>query len=505
MKRREMLKTIGVSAAGLSLGRMSGYVSLAQNRPVPASAPNIVFIMTDDQQQSAMSAYGNTILKTPNMDRIAAGGVRFTEMFVTNSICAPSRASFMTGQYSHTHGVITNGAAASPFRNQLGLKDEQETFVHLLRRAGYHTALVGKWHLRSTPTGFDQWIMLPGGGGPYMDPEMITGGQRVKFRGHADDVVGDQALTFLRQRPKDRPFCLLFNFKSPHRNWVPAPRFEKMFEDIEIPVPRSFTDKFEGRPQALRRTEMAIAEMPDFRNRGVPETLPVDERKRQNFQQLAKNYYRTLLTVDENIGRLLDALDKENLTKDTVIVFSSDNGFFLGEHGLFDKRLMYEPSIRVPLLVSFPGRVKAGQVNSRHLLLNIDVAPTLLEIAGLPIPPWMQGHSFLPLLEGKETSWRDAFLYEYYEYPAEHCAMKHRGIRTARWKLIHFWEQPEEWELYDLQQDPDEMKNLIGRREYEKLIRDLRSRLESLRRETGDVDPPGPIPLAQPCVNVTPS
>jgi arylsulfatase A-like enzyme len=199
----------------------------------------------------------------------------------------------------------------------------------LVRRAGYHTVLIGKWHLPSSPTGFDQWIILPGGGGPYNDPEM-TNGMRVKFRGHADDVVGDQALTFLQERPKDRPFCLLFNFKSPHRNWVPAARFEKAFENIDILIPRSFSDMFEGRPQALRKTEMAIASMSDFRNRGVAEDLPPLERKQRNFQQLAKNYYRTMLSVDENVGRVLDFLDKNRLAQDGLVVFSSDNGCFLG-------------------------------------------------------------------------------------------------------------------------------------------------------------------------------
>jgi arylsulfatase A-like enzyme len=503
ISRRELIKTLGTTAAGLALERFAGSESFAQTRPTPTAAPNIIFIMTDDQQQNAMSAYGNTILKTPNLDRIGAEGMRFTEMFVTNSLCAPSRASFLTGLYSHTHGVTTNGASGSIFRNQPGLKDEQETFVHLLRRAGYHTALVGKWHLRSLPTGFDQWIILPGGGGPYNDPEMITNGMRMKFRGHADDVVGDQALTFLQQRPKDRPFCLLYNFKSPHRNWVPAARFEKMFDDIEIPIPRSFDDRFEGRPEALRKTEMAVADMPDFRNRGVASTLPPEERKRQNFQQLAKNYYRTLLGVDENVGRVLNFLDKDNLSRETLVIYTSDNGFFLGEHGLFDKRLMYEPSIRVPLLARLPSRVKAGQVNSRHMILNIDLAPTLLEMAGVPVPPWIQGRSFLPQLEGREIPWRDAFLYEYYEYPAEHCARKNRGIRTERWKLIHFWEQPEEWELYDLKSDPDEMINLYPKREHEKRVRELRSRLEVLRRETNDLEPPGPAAIVEPCVKAT--
>jgi arylsulfatase A-like enzyme len=497
-----MLKTLGVSVAGLALGNVSELSGRPGTRPPLTTAPNIIFIMTDDQQQSAMSAYGNAILKTPNLDRIGSEGIRFTQMFVTNSLCAPSRASFLTGLYSHTHGVTTNAPSTSIFRDQPGLKTEQETFVHLLRRAGYHTALIGKWHLRSLPTGFDQWIILPGGGGPYNDPEMITGGLKVKFRGHVDDVIGDQALTILRERPQDRPFCLLFNFKSPHRNWVPAKRFEKFFENIEIPIPRTFDDTFEGRPQALRKTEMAVATMPDFRNRGIADDLPSAERKQKNFQQLAKNYYRTMLSVDENVGRVLEFLDKNKLSQDTLVVFSSDNGFFLGEHGLFDKRLMYEPSIRVPLLVRLPSRIKPGQVNSKHMVLNVDVAPTLLEIAGVPIPAWMQGRSFLPLLDGREPQWRDAFLYEYYEFPAEHCAQKNRGIRTDRWKLIHFWEQPEEWELYDLQNDPDEVKNLYAQRDQEKRIRELRSRLEALRRETGDVDPPGTSSV-QPCVNVT--
>ncbi len=499
MNRRETLKILCGAVASLPLTKLSRLEGSAQSRPTPVNAPNIIFILTDDQQQKAMSAYGNTILKTPNIDRIGADGIRFTEMFVTNSLCAPSRASFLTGLYSHTHRVTTNGAADSIFRNQPGLKEDQETFVSLLRRAGYHTVLIGKWHLHTQPTGFDKWIVFPGGGGPYMDPVMTANGMPVKFRGHADDVCGDQAIAFLSERPKDRPFCLLYNFKSPHRNWVPAARFEKVFEDVEIPIPPAFNDNFAGRPEALRITEMAVADMPDFEKRGLPPSLPREERKRQNFQLMAKNYYRTLLSVDENVGRVLDYLDKNGLAKDTVVVFSSDNGFFLGEHGLFDKRLMYEASIRVPLVVRFPARIKPGQVNSLQMILNIDFAPTFLELAGVTVPGWMQGHSFVPLLEGRETPWREAFLYEYYEYPAEHCARKNRGVRTARWKLIQFWEQPEEWELYDLHSDPNETKNLYAQREQIGRVRELKAKLAELRRETGDVDPPAPVPAAGPC------
>jgi arylsulfatase A-like enzyme len=453
--------------------------------------------MTDDQRRDAMSAYGNTILRTPNMDRIGAGGVRFTEAFVTNSLCAPSRASVLTGLYSHAHGVITNGGGPVYF-NQPGLRADQPTFVHLLRAAGYHTAVVGKWHLRSAPTGFDEWVVFPDQG-MYHDPVMIANGMRIQLRGHADDVVGDQALTALRSRPRDRPFCLLYQFKSPHRSWLPAERFARMFEDAAIPAPRTFEDRLAGRPEALRRAEMALADMPDFRDRGVSASLPAEERKRKNLDHLVKNYYRVLLSVDENVGRVLDYLDTEGLAEDTLVIYTSDNGFFLGEHGLFDKRLMYEPSIRVPLLMRYAARVRPGQVDSTHLVLNVDVAPTVLELAGVPVPRWMHGRSLAPLLLGEAPPWRDAFLYEYYEYPAEHCVRKNRGVRTDRWKLIHFWEQPEECELYDLTSDPDETANLAGRREHRAVIERLKRRLQELRREFGDVDPPGPPPVAAPC------
>jgi arylsulfatase A-like enzyme len=358
---------------------------------------------------------------------------------------------------------------------------------------------VGKWHVPSWPTGFDQWVILPGQGA-YHDPEMIANGARVKMRGHVEDVVGDQAVNFLRQRPKDRPFALLCQFKAPHRNWSPAARFERAFTEVTVPVPRTFEDRLEGRPDAVRKSDMAIADMPDFRDQ-VPASLPRDERKRRNLELLVKNYYRVLLGVDESVGRVLDALDEEGAAQDTVVVYTSDNGFFLGEHGLFDKRLMYEPSIRVPMLLRYPARVKAGQVDTSHMVLNVDVAPTLLELAGLPVPAAMHGRSWVPLLEGGVAPWRDAFLYEYYEYPAYHCVRKNRGIRTARWKLIHFWEQPEEWELYDLATDPDETTNLAGRPAHAKTVGALRTRLETLRREMGDFDPPGPPPMAEACTD----
>jgi arylsulfatase A-like enzyme len=274
-----------------------------------------------------------------------------------------------------------------------------------------------------------------------------------------------------------------------------------VFDDVMIQVPRTFEDRLVGRPEALRRAEMAIADMPDFADRGVLPSLPREERKRRNLEELVKNYYRVLLSVDDNVGRVLRQLETDGLTQNTIVMYTSDNGFFLGEHGLFDKRLMYEPSIRVPMLVKYPARIPSGRVDTTHLTLNIDVAPTLLDLAGLQAPSWMQGKSFAPILSGATIPWRDAFLYEYYEFPAEHCARKNRGVRTRRWKLIHFWEQPEEWELYDLQTDPDETQNLASSPGHAQIVREMRARLLKLRRESNDTDPVGPPPVAKPCGN----
>ena len=279
---------------------------------------------------------------------------------------------------------------------------------------------------------------------------------------------------------------------------MPAERHRKAFEGVEIPVPDTLEDRLEGRAEALRAAEMALADMPDYRDR-VPASLPPSQRKRLNLELMVKDYYRVLLSVDENVGRVLDQLDRAGLADNTVVVYTSDNGFFLGEHGLYDKRLMYEPSIRVPLLFRYPSRVRAGMVDRAHMVLNIDMAPTLLQLAGIPIPPGLHGRSLALLLSGSETPWRDAFLYEYYEYPAGHCVRKHRGLRTERWKLIHFFEQPEEWELYDLLRDRGETKNLAPQRKFAKTLARMQSRLGELRRELGDSDPPGPAPLSQGC------
>lgn len=480
LSRRNVLARMVAGAAAAT----SSLKTAPANHP-----PNILFFLTDDQRRDAMSAYGNKLLKTPNMDRIAAQGTRFDLGFATNALCRPSRTSILTGQYSHTHQVLTN----SDGRNLPGraeLLPDQITFPHLFKAAGYWTALAGKWHLVNEPGGFYEYAVLPGQG-VYLDPAMIVNGAHVQFRGHVEDVIGDQALHMLRNRPKDKPFCFLAHFKAPHRSWIPAARFEHRFDDVHIPEPRTFNDNLAGRSDAVRNSSMHVADLPDFRDRGCPDSLAAEPRKECNLQQLVKNYYRVLLGVDENVGRLLDYLGDESLLENTIIVYTSDNGFFLGDHGLMDKRLMYEESISVPYVISWPAALPKGQVDDRHMVLNIDFAPTLLDLAGLPVPASMQGKSVRPLLEGKEVSdWRASFLYEYFEYPAVHCVRKNRGVRTSQWKLIHFWEEPESFELYDLKADPDEVHNLASDAKYRNVFTEMKERLAQLRKDTHDVDLP---------------
>lgn len=484
MDRRRAVKLLGAGALGLSALPVPRTSRSAASR----ERPNIIFMMTDDHAQSALSAYGNTILKTPSLDRIGLEGIRFNNAFVTNSLCAPSRASFLTGLYSHAHGVTTNGEEPGWYE-QSGLHPDAQTWPKLLREAGYQTAVVGKWHIKSLPSGFDHWAILPGQGA-YFDPEFIVNAGRVQFRGHTDDVIADQALAWLKHRRTDRPFCLLCQFKAPHSPWEPAPRLEHEFTDVDIPIPPAFAELPRGIPQAVRKTRMSVASM-NFRGRGVPADLPDEQRKHANLQVFVKNYYRVLRGVDENVGRILDFLDEARIAENTIVIYTSDNGFFLGEFGLFDKRLMYEPSIRVPMMVRWPAGIERHRVDDEHIVLNVDVAPTLLELCGAEVPKAMHGRSWKPLLDAQEVQWRDAFLYEFYEYPAVHCVRKHRGVRTERWKLIHFWEQPDEYALYDLETDPHELVNLAARPEQAGRVALLRRRLMELRTETADIDPPG--------------
>ena len=471
------------------IGGMAGAAALSLGAPAiagPRRRPNLIFIMTDDHAQSALGCYGNKIIRTPNLDRLAAGGVRFNQAFVTNALCLPSRATYLTGVYSHTHGMVTNGEE-SGFTGEPRLISAR-TYPNMLRAAGYHTGVVGKWHVNTPPEGYDYSAILPGQG-QYFDPQLLVQGRMMRGKGHTDDVIGEQALGFLRSAPRDKPFCLLYQFKAPHRGWEPAPRFRTAYADVDIPPPADFLEGIEDRPLPLRLADLGIANMPDYRDR-VPASLPTAERARRNWDIFIKDYYRVLMGVDENVGRVLDHLDTSGLAEDTLIVYTSDNGFFLGEHGLFDKRLMYEPSIRVPMLVRHPAAIPAGRVDDSHMLLNIDMAPTARALAGLRPDREMHGESWLKVARGERVpGWRKDFLYQYFEFPAAHCVRPNRGVRTDRWKLIH-WVRPEAWELYDLKADPGEHVNLAGKPEVRAVEQRLKARLTALQREYGDVELP---------------
>jgi arylsulfatase A-like enzyme len=457
ISRREFIK---VSSAGL----LGTAVTLGTHSCLKtASKPNIIFFMTDDQRWDGMSCAGNEILKTPNMDRIAQEGIRFENMFVTTSLCGPSRASFLTGKYVHNHGVRVNGG-------ELSLN--QKTFPEWLKEAGYETAFIGKWHNKDQGKGrgFDYTFGFEGQG-RYYDPIISENfGPPQEYKGYVTDILADHAMKYL-ERERDKPFCLLLWFKAPHRSWLPAKRFENTYQDIKMPEPPTFNDTYEGRPDAVKNADMKIGDFDD-----VPD-----------LDTFLKNYYRTLLGVDENVGRILDTLDKLGYTNNTAVMYSGDNGFFLGEHHFFDKRLMYEPSIRVPLLVRYPKMIRPGTTN-QELVLNVDVAPTILDLAGVQVPSDANGRSMRPLLEGQSVPWRKDFLYEYYEYPAVHMVRKNRGVRTKRWKYIHYFEEPEEFELYDIQNDPYEVNNLYANPAYTDVVAQLKARMIELRRELKDPD-----------------
>lgn len=471
MKRRDFLRQIG----GLPLIH-----SLKQQRP------NILFIMSDDHAATALSCYADllsshlkSVIKTPNLDRIAHEGMLFRNAFVTNALCAPSRATILTGKYAHIHGVKDNTTALDP---------KQVTFPQLLQQAGYRTALFGKWHLSSEPEGFDEWSILPGQG-VYNDPVFIERGSRIKRQGYVTDIITELCIAWLERWHREfrpQPFCLLCHHKAPHRPWTPAPRHQTLFSNTTIPTPPTFDDDYRHRASAAAHADMRIADMPDYAKE-IPPNLSPEERKHWNYQRFIKDYLRCVVAVDESVGALLECLERLGVLNETLILYTSDNGFFLGEHGWFDKRFMDEPSIRVPLMVRYPREVPAGKVDE-HIVLNIDLAPTLLDFASVPVPKEFQGRSLRPLLQGKTPKdWRTAFYYRYYEYPKPHRVLPHYGVRTERHKLVHY-PTTGEWELFDLQVDPHETRNLYGEPKYAEVAEELRSLLQRLKSELGDAD-----------------
>jgi arylsulfatase A-like enzyme len=459
--------------------------------------PNILFMMTDDHVPRAMSCYGNKILKTPNFDRLAEEGCRFDNAFCTNSLCAPSRASVLTGAYSHINGIRGNSEGANAIEKiDAGLP----TYPQVLQKAGYRTAMIGKWHLSHDPVGFDYSCILPGQG-VYFDPIFIENGVKKKFTGYATDITTEIALRFLGQQDKSHPWCLVYQHKAPHRPFQPAPRHRKLLEDVELPHPSTYDDDYRTRRVAKEAADMKFDQSLEGDYKDLPKGLSPNEKKNWIYQRFVKDFYRAAYGVDENLGRILDHLDKTGQAENTLIIYTSDNGFFLGEHGWYDKRFMYEPSLRLPLLIRYPALFRGGRVESR-IALNVDYAPTMLDLAGVKIPGTMQGRSLRPLLEDKaQNDWRTSMYYTYYEnswvlrgkgkeamsdptfqYFTAHRVGPHRGVRNARYKLIHYYSEGDYWELFDLEKDPDELRNVYSEASYATVRDSLRKELGRLKR-----------------------
>ena len=464
--------------------------------------PNILFIFTDDHALNAISAYGGPLAKiapTPHLDRIAKEGMMFNHCLVTNSICAPSRAVVLTGKYSHLNGQLTNKDV---------FDGSQQTVPKLLKKEGYQTAIVGKWHLKSTPTGFDHFEVLKGQG-QYYNPMLFTNGKNINHVGYTTDVITDQALTWLENRDPDKPFFLMCQHKAPHGKWEPALRHLHEFDDMEIPEPPTLFDDYSGRSPASAQHKMGIADhigekrlMLSYASKFTPEQfkqfdnafrpkneafikakLTGKERTRWHYQRYIKNYLRCVKAVDENIGRMLDFLDKSKLSENTIVIYSSDQGFWLGEHGWFDKRWMYEESLHTPLLVRWPNKIKPSSKNDL-LVSNLDFAPTFLELAGAKPAKDMQGESLLPLFKGyTPKDWRITHYYHYYE-AGGHGVPIHYGVTDGKQKLIRFPDDKlNTWEFFDLQKDPMEMKNLYADKSYRGDIQSMKKELQRLRKQ----------------------
>ncbi|ARN57251.1 sulfatase [Sedimentisphaera salicampi] len=474
--RREFLKTGCLMGASLAFG--SSLIGAEKK----TKRPNIIFIMADDHASQAFSCYGSNRNKTPHLDRIAEEGMLFENCFCTNSICAPSRAVILTGKYSHINGKTTN-------RHNNPFDGSQQTVPKLMRKGGYQTAMIGKWHLRSEPTGFDHWEVLPGQG-KYHNPVFKTEKGRKKYEGYVTDLITDFTIDWLENRNEDKPFFLMCHHKAPHRSWHPDEKHEGMYADKEIPVPETFDDDYSTRCAAAKESAMSIQSHLrkwDLK-KTPPKGLTKEERKHWNYRRYMEDYLACIASIDDNIGRLLDYLKKSGLEENTMIIYTSDQGFFLGEHGWFDKRFMYEESLRMPLLMRWPGHIKPGSVTD-SMVMNLDFAPTFLDAAGLDIPNDIQGESFTPILEGSEPEkWRDSVYYHYYEYPAVHSVKRHYGIRTKRYKLIHFYFDIDCWELYDLKNDPNELNNLYGKPEYQSLVKRLKAELKRLQVKYKDTE-----------------
>lgn len=476
--------------------------------------PNIVFIFSDDHATQSIGAYGHEITEfapTPVLDRLSNEGMRFNRCMVTNSICGPSRAAILTGKYSHLNGFY--------FNEDTLFDGSQVTFPKLLQKAGYQTAVIGKWHLGSVPTGFDHWEVLPGQG-LYYYPEFKTDkGVKVED-GYVTDVITSKAIEWLEsEKDKSKPFMLMIQHKAPHREWSPPLDLLDLFQEVEFPEPKTLFDTYEGRTSASKTQDMSIAytlelkkdlkiearspgnefynrvysRLSDAEKRTWDDELDRREKSfyeveskgslltKWKYQQYIKDYLRCLRSLDDNIGRIIEYLEESELQENTVVIYSSDQGFYLGEHGWFDKRFMYDESYRTPLLIKYPGVVEPGSVNN-ELVSNLDFAQTILDIAGVSADPAMQGKSMLPLLKGQPVKHRDYHYYHYYEYPGWHMVKRHEGIYDGRYKLIHFYDS-DEWELIDTVEDPHELNSVFDNPEYVAIVDRLKQALIEKKSE----------------------
>jgi arylsulfatase A-like enzyme len=468
-----------------------------------AQRPNIIFIMSDDHAAHAIGAYGSRVNQTPQLDRLAREGAMLTRVFATNAICTPSRAVILTGQYSHLNGVTMFNRFDS----------SRTTVAKLLQAAGYYTGMIGKWHLGSDPVGFDRWEILPGQGA-YVDPILYTAtGEKTYTGRYVTDVITDLGIDFVQNRPRGKPFFLMLHHKAPHRPWLPDTVPAERFKDRWIPEPETFWDSYHTRTDALRENQQRIVDLtrrdlklpppPDLAGPaltawlgtkpdtvtttvgGQTVTLTGEALTRWKYQRYMRDYLATIQSIDDGLGRFLAALERGGLARNTIVIYTSDQGFFLGDHGLFDKRFMYEESLRMPFLVRWPAAIKP-RTRSDAMALNVDFAPTFLAAAGLPVPAEMQGRSLLPILRGTTPrDWRTSMYYRYYHDPGDHNTRAHYGVRTRTHKLIHFWNK-DQWELFDLVNDPFELHNLYGEPGQEELTATLKAELVQVQQAARD-------------------
>ncbi len=507
--RRQVLTGLGSAALGsaLSPAFLSAETSAANETSASAPAiesgkrdsssdrPNILWITGEGIPLKVLGCYGSTLIETPHIDRIAKEGMRFENSFCTNALCAPSRATLLTGTYSNVNGQLSNFDTGPDGRPSFAAS--QETMAKVFQRNGYQTGMVGKWHLPANPgeTGFDYFVFKRGAGGPYYNPNgylrNTSLGSTViheeSYPGYMTDNFTDFAIEGMKQFKQ--PFFMMMQFFNDHRPFDPPHKYEHLYDDKRIPEPGTFYDDYSMRAAPAKEARMRIAYMPDF---NPPADLTERQRQQWNYQKFMGHFLGVLRSQDDNVGRLLKYLDESGLAENTIVIYTADHGFFMGDHGWFDKRFMYEQAIRVPWMIRYPGHIKPGSV-STDWVVNIDNAPTALDLAGLPIPESMQGRSLRPLFEGNVPSdWQKSFYYHYYEfYDSEHWVLPHYGIRTDRYKLISYY-TVNEWELFDLEKDPDEMENLFKwagyevHPDYKTIADDLVLQLKALRSKYKD-------------------